>query len=72
MDDVHYKIKSIIHAKTCPIHNLHAAIKIDNGIIDINCCCEAFKKACIAEIEILLKDSINVKKVGVSKKISNK
>jgi hypothetical protein len=71
MDDVYHKIKSIIHAKTCPIHNLHAAIKIDNGIIDINCCCESFKKACIAEIAILLKDSNNVKKISISKKTSN-
>jgi hypothetical protein len=72
VDDIYSKIKSVIQAKTCPTHNLHASVRIEEGTIDINCCCEAFKISCIAEIEVLLKDSINVKKVSASKKTSNK
>ena len=66
--ELYQQVKSVIQSHTCPVHNLHPIINISPTILDINCCCELFKNQCIDEIQQLLKDSANIKKVIASKK----
>ena len=72
MDDLYNKIKSIIQAKSCPTHNLHPIVKLNEGVIDISCCCDHFKVICIAEISDLLKENNNIKLAQSLKRRSKK
>jgi hypothetical protein len=66
--ELYHQIKSVIQSKTCPLHNLHPVVDISPDFLNINCCCDLFKAECIADIQVLLKESNNVKAISVSKK----
>jgi hypothetical protein len=42
------ELKPLIEGLSCRTHNRHPVLQVmDNGIINISCCCPAFKAQCL-------------------------